>query len=194
MKSGFWSAQRPWPAQPVPENPESETWDRYHINSLGHDGEAYVLSCFTLEPKPRDQRWRCTDLTAGAILRWKHDGFADEPIAKGVYAPHSVRLHEGFVWWCDSFRGRVCRCDGWSSPHLGGFARGLRIGDDQLIVGLSKSRVAPNPTLDVCGVALIDPVRPEDPRIIPLGDPYIEVYDVMALRSHEWPWASQAQV
>ena len=153
--------------------------DQHHLNSIIHDGEKFILSMFSSDPKPAGVRWRDSKLDEGLIVRWGADGFDDEPLATGLYVPHSLRIHDSHVWWCESFRARVCRDDGWRSPPWGGFARGLRFVNGQCLVGLSRSRVAPNPTLDVCGVCLFDPRDPVSHEIVPLEEPYFEIYDII---------------
>jgi hypothetical protein len=152
-----------------------------------------LLSIFTSQAKPAQARWRDTKLDAGLIVRWGADGFDDEPVAAGLYAPHSLKIHDGFVWWCDSYRACVCRNDGWRSPHLGGFTRGLRFHNGYCIVGLSASRVAPNPMLDVCGVCLFEPHNPEQQHLYQLESPYFEVYDILPLYDRELNKVSAAR-
>lgn len=176
-----WTARRPWvPALSLPtEKPTPDRLDRHHLNSIVQDGNSIVLSLFSVDPKPEGQRWRDRNLDEGLIIRWGQNGFHDNPIASGVYVPHSLRKHKGKIWWCESFRGTLCREDGWRSPHVGGFTRGLAfLKDGRCIVGLSRSRVAPNPTLERCGFCVFDPDQPEDCQYVELDLPYIEVYDV----------------
>ena len=161
------------------DEPSPDHGDQHHLNSITHDGEKFILSMFTCDPKPAGVRWRDSKLDEGLIVRWGADGFDDEPLAADVYVPHSLRLHDSHLWWCESFRARVCRDDGWHSPPWGGFARGLRFVDGQCLVGLSKSRVAPNPTLDVCGVCVFDPRDPASHEIVPLEEPYFEIHDII---------------
>ncbi len=172
------------PRDPDDDGPSPNEGDRHHLNSIAHDGKRFILSMFTSDPKPAGVHWRDSNLDQGLIVRWGADGFDDEPLAVGVYAPHSLRIHDSHVWWCDSFRAAVCRDDGWRSPNLGGFARGLRFVDGQCVVGLSKSRVAPNPQLDTCGVCVFDPRKPESICLYEVESPYFEIYDVLPVP--EW--------
>ncbi|NQV24727.1 MAG: FkbM family methyltransferase [Rhodopirellula sp.] len=178
-----WSVRRPWISMLRPpvdaEGPDRA--DQHHLNSVLADGDGFILSLFSVAPKPDDQRWRESPLDQGVITRWGPQGFAEQPLATGVYAPHSLRRYSGHVWWCDSFRHTVCRDDGWVSPDLLGFTRGLSFADGRCIVGLSKSRVPPYPEGLVCGVCTFDPRHPEDRTVHELSKPFIEIYDVFSL-------------
>ena len=153
-KNNAWSMRRPWlPMGRLPEGqPAPYEWDTHHINSLVEDGDGFVLSLFSGNPKTPGTRWRDSKLDAGTIIRWGPEGFADQPIASGVYCPHSLRLYGGHVWWCDSFRGQVCRygsrpghAEVSSLPtgeemgvrvfSIGPFTRGLTFSDGRCIVG-----------------------------------------------------------
>lgn len=176
-RANSWEVKRPWiAAEPVPREPPSSDADRYHFNSLAHDGDKFILSIWTAEPKQPGLDWRQANLDQGQIIRWGADGFDDTPVAKDVYAPHSLRWHQGHVWWCDSFRGCVCRDDGWRAAGLEGFTRGLRFVDGKCLVGVSKSRVPPHPILERCGICVIDVNSPDECEFVEIGSHYTEVY------------------
>jgi hypothetical protein len=183
-QAGLWSAQRPWLS--TAENTESaaaEFTDLYHLNCAVPDGEKFLLSLFARDAKPASARWRDMDLAGGVIARWGRDGFHVGLAAEGIYGPHSIRLHDGYVWWCDAFRGQVARSDGWRSEPLRGFARGLRLVDGRCLVGLSMSRVGDHPHLDFCGIAVVDATTGAQLDRVALPAPYTEVYSLWPLTS-----------
>jgi len=186
-RADAWSAKRPFVPLPGSGNTTTETdgCDRFHLNSALPDGDGFVLSLFAGEPKPPEARWTDTPLDRGLIVRWGPTGFDRQPIASGVYAPHSLRRFGARLWWCDSFRHVVCRQDGWRSPDLGGFTRGLTMFGGRCYVGLSRSRIAPHPTGHVCGVCDFDLHDPADRHLTELDEQYVEVYDVLPLADQD---------
>ena len=181
--SGRWSAKRPWVTvgQTDAGGGTPDEGDQHHVNSVLPDGDGFLLSFFSAAPKPPERRWRDSRLDEGTIIHWGPNGFAEKPLATGIYGPHSLRRYQGHVWWCESFRHRVFRDDGWKSPDLVGFARGLSFVDGKCVVGLSRSRVDPFPFGEICGVCVLDPQNPESREIYELDLPFIEVYDVIVL-------------
>ncbi|MFQ5731658.1 MAG: FkbM family methyltransferase [Planctomycetaceae bacterium] len=184
-RTGTWEARHPWMPPPVPRADVEIRYsaDEHHLNSVLPDEDGFLLSYFSESPRPKGKRWRETNLDEGKIVRWGPRGFDPAPVATGVYAPHSLRRHAGRIWWCDSFRRRVCRDDGWRSPDLGGFTRGMAFHRERCIVGLSRSRVDPYPEAKTCGVCAFDPANPEDRAVVELDGAFIEVYDVVPLDS-----------
>ncbi|WP_051288127.1 TIGR03032 family protein [Photobacterium halotolerans] len=121
--------------------------DRCHLNGLAlkHGQPAYV-SYFS----ETDHRfgWRDGSSFDGAIMRISDE----QPVIKGLCLPHSPRVHQNYLYFCESGTGRLWRCSEARLPasksdlelvaELNGFTRGLRIVGEMAFVGLSKVRKA----------------------------------------------------
>lgn len=109
--------------------------DTVHLNALTRCGETVLVSMFG---EKVSGSWR--DAASGVI--W--DTQRQVPIAEGVAHPHSLRQHEGRLYWTESRHGRIWAADPdgqnptqWS---IGGYVRGLEWCDGLLLAGISAER------------------------------------------------------
>lgn len=105
--------------------------DEHHLNGVTSDGERTLITMFGAK---RDRSWskvadgRLVDIARGTLI-------------EGLHHPHSPRLTGGQVWVCDSGRGELVVSEG--REHripIGGYTRGLWVGDDVVILGISAAR------------------------------------------------------
>ncbi|WP_052729882.1 TIGR03032 family protein [Photobacterium halotolerans] len=121
--------------------------DRCHLNGLAlKHGEPAYVSYFSAT----DHRfgWREGSSFDGAIMRISDE----QAVIQGLCLPHSPRIHQNYLYFCESGTGRLWRCSEARLPalksdlelvaELNGFTRGLRILGDMAFVGLSKVRKA----------------------------------------------------
>ncbi|KDM92849.1 TIGR03032 family protein [Photobacterium galatheae] len=121
--------------------------DRCHLNGLAmKDGVPAYVSYFS----GTDQHygWREGSSFQGAVMRIGDN----QIVADGLSLPHSPRIHNGYLYFCESGTGRLWRCKENSLPasrsdlelvaELNGFTRGLRLVGDMAFIGLSVVRPA----------------------------------------------------
>ncbi len=115
--------------------------DQCHINCVASDNRvpAYVSAL----GKTTDGNWRPNRKSSGIII----DCQTNEIYAEGLCLPHSLTLHNGVVWLCNSGKGEVGYIDPTSRAfvpvvQIDGFTRGLAISDGKLFVGVSALRPA----------------------------------------------------
>jgi len=168
-------------AQANHDVPPERWWNWYHLNSVVADGEGYLLSLFTLTPKPRDLRWRdfirMTD-GQGVIIPWGRSGFGD-PLVTGLRCPHSLRRHQGELWFCNSY-DQTLRTPQRRIGPLGAYTRGLDFEGNLAMVGLSRHRYDVVSS-QVCGVGLVDFPSGQLTGFWQVRPPYLEVYDVLVV-------------
>ena len=135
------------------------------LNSLafGGDGDAFS-TCFSAcdsDYKP----WKDSEgpKAKGAVIRHSDSHI----LVSGLTCPHSVRVIDGQLFFCNSGFGEIntCKIDGLDYQlvaSLPGFTRGLAASENYFFVGLSriqkgKSSYAPgiNPETSHCGIAAI---------------------------------------
>lgn len=130
--------------------------DDTHLNSFCLDGDRVYFSHFSSTREPRR--------TKRHRLTWKRDGFLrsmawDEGLtqllAHPLRQPHSLQVHDGTLWFVESFAGTVRTLDlatglCTSVFETRGYPRGLVVDlvGGQLWLGVSAPRrsVAPDPT------------------------------------------------
>lgn len=115
--------------------------DRCHLNGVCMVGGYPRLACMVDATSNERQGWRAHKGN-GAII----DMVTDKTLVSDLAMPHSPRWHRGGVWFCDSARGLVRRCD----PQTGrietlggplpGFTRGLDFHGNLAFVAVSKVR------------------------------------------------------
>ena len=136
-------------------NIDGARMDMSHINSLCALPEGLLLSMFSFTGKKNLQPWRKKD---GAIIKIPWDvveGFSRSgkcvdttkdippPMVSGLEQPHSFAVHQGWLYYCESFWHRV-----WRVPVAGGeaefvyefnkgYVRGLCVVGDILLIGES---------------------------------------------------------
>lgn len=127
--------------------PESGDQDHIHINSIAsHDGRLYASA---FGPK------------AGVLWSDAREGYvvdleSRKPLLRPLYHPHSlIPTGDGFLI-CESSRQRLVCEDGQVLPIEGGYARGLAVTRDEIVVGISRGRVRSRST----GIIVNNPADP----------------------------------
>lgn len=136
------------------------------LNSLCRDSaNAFYLTCFSAI-KSDFKPWKDSvgPLNKGGIIRHTDD----QVIVNNLTCPHSVRIKDNRLFYCNSGFGEIrsCNLDGSDDTLIltvDGFTRGLIIHDDFIFVGLSrvqegKNQYAPglSPQSSKCGIVTID--------------------------------------
>ncbi|WP_330960630.1 TIGR03032 family protein [Photobacterium sp. 53610] len=173
--------------------------DRCHLNGLAmKDGSPAYVSYFAVSDV--QYGWREGSSFDGQIMRIEDN----QTVLSGLCLPHSPRLHQGYLYFCESGTGRLWRCLESSLPatradlelvaEFDGFTRGLRLFGEMAFVGLSRVRKAKDgssrhtdmPLLEkknelLSGVSVID-IRNghEIARLVFSGD-LNQIYDVELL-------------
>lgn len=166
-----------------------ERFDQIHLNSLWVDGNNIYVSYFGDQI---ENDWRAT--TQGTVLQ-----LGGEPIASGVAHPHSVVLHQGAVYFCESQSGRVKvfkdELVHTVFDYEGLYVRGLHVSPDRILVGISgvrkhKTARGVSPThealsaVSLSGVSVLISVEGigwiEHKRFLFDGMP-TEIYDILPL-------------
>jgi hypothetical protein len=107
--------------------------DTQHMNSAVWVDDRLYLSAFG--PKPEKHAlWSAA--TGGYILEVTTGHRIIEPI----YHPHSICHFDGLLYWCESATMAVCNQSGQRLEVGQGYVRGLVVGEDHLIVGVSRGR------------------------------------------------------
>lgn len=122
---------------------ETQRWvfegeaDSQHLNSICvHDGRL-LASRFGDFRQHRGYKGRTRG--TGQVI----DVRSGQVVIEGLSQPHSLRSHAGLLWLCDSETHRVLAFrDGAQVQELqlDGYARGLLVSGDRMLVGLSRSR------------------------------------------------------
>lgn len=114
--------------------------DRCHLNGLAMiDGEPrYVTACSQSNVV---EGWRSQRRSGGVVV----DVVSGEVVCEGLSMPHSPRWIDGELWLLNSGTGELGRVDlseGRFEPvaFCPGYARGLAVCGDYLVVGTSKCR------------------------------------------------------
>jgi uncharacterized protein (TIGR03032 family) len=136
------------------------------LNSICRDANnTFYSTCFsTMKSDFKPWKDEVGPLNKGGIIRHSDD----QVIVNNLTCPHSARIAENKIFYCNSGFGEVrsCNLDGSDDKviaTLDGFTRGLIIHDNFVFVGLSrvqkgKNQYAPriSPQSSKCGVATID--------------------------------------
>ena len=114
--------------------------DRCHLNGLAMEsGSPRFVTVLGETNEPAG--WRKNKVSGGAILEVP----SGQTLCRGLCMPHSPRVHNGQLWFCNSGMGHLTRVDRssgklLSAAALPGYTRGLAIHNDIAFVGLSKIR------------------------------------------------------
>ena len=114
--------------------------DRCHLNGLAmENGVPRFVTVLGETNEPAG--WRTNKASGGAII----DVPSGETVARGLCMPHSPRVHNGRLWFCNSGIGNLSQVDRQSGhveavAALPGYTRGLAVHDGFAFVGLSKIR------------------------------------------------------
>ncbi len=114
--------------------------DRCHLNGLALEaGVPRYVTVLGVTDEPAG--WRSNKASGGAII----DVLGDQTIARNLCMPHSPRVHNQQLLFCDSGRGHVSRVDRTTGhvetiASVPGYTRGLALHGDYAFVGLSKIR------------------------------------------------------
>ena len=136
------------------------------LNSLSRDAcNTFYSTCFsTIKSDFKPWKDEFGPLNKGGIIR----DIDDQVIVKNLTCPHSVRIANNRLFYCNSGFGEIrsCNLDGSDDnviATLEGFTRGLIIYNDFIFVGLSKvqdgkQQYAPGlrPQFSKCGIATVD--------------------------------------
>jgi uncharacterized protein (TIGR03032 family) len=109
--------------------------DEHHVNGIACDGDMTVVTFFGTKG---NRSW--ADVSNGEVVDLDR-----ETLIQGIHHPHSPRLSDGELWYCESGRGMVHVIDARSlgshrSVDVGGYSRGLLVTEDTVITGISSSR------------------------------------------------------
>lgn len=121
-------------------NEENKFQDRFHINGIAtdSDGKVKYISCFSTIDRGETKGWK-HGYNEGTI--WDVEN--EVPYITGQNLPHSPRIYDGTLHWCNSGEGQVHREDG-KYIRTGVFTRGMRRFGDYLFVGGSVTRNSSN--------------------------------------------------
>jgi len=136
------------------------------LNSLCHDSaNTFYSTCFsTIKSDFKPWKDDMGPLNKGGIIRHSDD----EVIVNNLTCPHSARIANDRLFYCNSGFGEVRSCNLSGGDHtviatLDGFTRGLIIHNDFIFVGLSrvqkgKNQYAPgvSPQSSKCGIVTIN--------------------------------------
>lgn len=154
--------------------PEGEP-DSWHLNGLIDQGGRLLVSAFGRfgRRKGWDHHGRPP---TGCLVDVETGG----EVISGLTAPHSPRFAAGAWFICNSAAGEVVEIDARTGAirrraRLGGWPRGLAVGDRALFVGVSPERHLA-PATEAAKVVLLDRESWQQAGEVPL--PAREVYDV----------------
>jgi hypothetical protein len=167
-------------------NEDGEPDDNAHLNSIAFHDELMFFSHFSDTPVPRREK--------RLGLSWRRDSFIKtydwtsseiSVVLHPLRQPHSLTMHDGCLWFTESFAGLVRRYDirtrvAESLFETGEFCRGLAIdtGKGLMYIGLSRAR---NKATEVkrSSVLVIDMTSWSIVRKIEFQAP--EIYDILVL-------------
>lgn len=156
--------------------------DSVHVNSIVmHEGRllASIFGWFD------DHRgYKGATRGAGRVI----DLETREDVLTGLSQPHSLRSDAGLLWVCDSEAGVLRAFDGGRevvARDMGGYARGLLVRDDVVVVGLSRSRGAAGGPVPTGTVLVLDRASLREVDRFTIDAP--EVYDILGIAEHRVP-------
>ena len=136
------------------------------LNSLCRDStDTFYSTCFsTIKSDFKPWKDEVGPLNKGGIIRHSDD----QVIVKNLTCPHSARIADNKIYYCNSGFGEVRSCnldgsDDYTIVAIDAFTRGLIIHEDFIFVGLSKIQEGKNqyapgvsPQFSKCGIATIE--------------------------------------
>ena len=161
--------------------------DRCHLNGLAMiDGRPGFVTAHSDADAPG--AWRQSKAGGGVLM----DVASGEFVLRGLYMPHSPRMHKGRLWFLNSGQGELCLVDPAKRTYqcvaqLPGYARGLCFVGKYALVGLSKVRsshvfegmpVQARCEKMICGVAAVDLATGKNLGAFEFSDGCDELYDV----------------
>lgn len=156
--------------------------DSVHVNSIVlHEGRL-LASIFGWFDGHRGYKGRTRG--AGRVI----DLETREDVLAGLSQPHSLRSHGGLLWVCDSEAGVLRAFDSGRevvARDMGGYARGLLVRDDVVVVGLSRSRGAAGGPVPTGTVLLLERASLREIDRFTLDAP--EVYDILEVGAQDVP-------
>jgi uncharacterized protein (TIGR03032 family) len=107
--------------------------DEHHVNGIARDARRTVVTMFG--PR-RNRQW--SNVVEGQLL----DIHSGQILMHGIHHPHSPRLRDGQIWFCESGRGDIVVIEGSriGRTSIGGYTRGISIGENHILVGVSSAR------------------------------------------------------
>ncbi len=117
--------------------------DAHHINDLYISKDKLLLSMFSLSGEWQGKQ---PDQWDGGIVAFDRHNFNPKGIViDGLMAPHSISLHNGSLYYCDSLNFNVSNFDlnvkkKKIISQYNGFTRGLFFDKNIVVVGQSKMR------------------------------------------------------
>lgn len=188
--------------------------DRCHLNGMAlENGQPAFISSFTTSDKPNS--WRSKNSFTGIIMRVMDN----QIVADGLSLPHTPRLHQGKLYFCESGAGKLWCID---NPYADnreemrltcvgeypGFTRGLKCLGDLALLGLSRLRPAKDgserntdmPLLNklddiASGVLAIDLRSGEVVAQLQFSDDVAQIYDLELLADsvnpHIFAWDAE---
>ncbi|WP_163938548.1 TIGR03032 family protein [Paraferrimonas sp. SM1919] len=114
--------------------------DRCHLNGMTlKDGKPAYVTTFSTANRAGD--WRNSDRNTGTLMCVQ----SNQILVDGLHMPHSPRYYQGYVYYCNSGLGQICRYHPETKQseviaEVPGFTRGVDFYGTLMIVGLSKVR------------------------------------------------------
>lgn len=139
---------RRWQASTVPNS--------WHISGVTCVDDGTVFSAFGRYETERE--WQGNDSPVGFL----HHIEQEEDLLTEIRSPHSPKLIDGQWWCCESLDRSIVH--GSERIEVDGWARGLEVTENEIVVGISafRQRLAPW----VPGQPLVVPARdPQHPRV-----------------------------
>lgn len=164
-----------WITRVVPE-------DRCHVNGIALDKKGELAYVTALGRGNARSSWR-DDPLAGVLV----DVTKQSVVASCLAMPHSPRLWNGDLWFCNSVAGTLVRCQPGVYRkevvyNAGAYTRGLAFYDHYAFVGISRMRYSQNQWVDGggrVGVAIVDLTSGREIEFIALK--CSEIFDVQVL-------------
>lgn len=149
--------------------------DTHHLNSIARLGNSILISAFGSTP---------TGSWADSSNGYVYDITNGQVIIDGLLQPHSVSVHGGRVYYCDSRRGSFSALDG-ILAELGAYARGVCwVSETLACVGTSAGRTPSGRDRGdqrSCALWFVDVAEKALRGSISLADFGSEIYDVLAI-------------
>ena len=161
--------------------------DRCHLNGMAmENGRPRFVTC--LGESDTHDGWRPGKLNGGCLI----DVSTGQIVLKGLYMPHSPRIHQGRIWLLESGRGRLLVANPGTGQvetvvQLPGYTRGLAFMGSYAFVGLSSIRetaaTAGLPIADdlasvKCGIAVVDLTKGSVLGLLQWHSGIEEIFDV----------------
>lgn len=109
-------------------------YDAHHINSIKYNDENLYLTMFSLKGIFRNDVWN-----DGGIIKYNLKNGKKKIIKKNLFQPHSIQIVNNKLYVCNSMKFEIL-LNLQNKIPFNGYARGLLVKKDYILVGMSKVR------------------------------------------------------